>query len=655
MIKAVTLSVGADELRPMLPLIRRLYFGREVEGLSILWGQEEWDLDANPFIQRYYSEYSTQPQPTEPDGEWLGRAARRVVLEERPDILVIPNQAPFYRKAAALVQELGGRVLWWPDAPVTHPPDAAVDAVGLLEPKEQAPLPLRSWQELILWLPVPPAQPLERSPTLSDEAVLDSVWESLQSSLPEGPIAWQGRPLPRATEGTPVAGLHLLELARSPDPAAHLRAVLEKDGTAIFLETVNLPVTRGRHTFRYQEYDNEFALGPATHDLSQLCQGLSHRAVILNPGSGSAEGDGPLEAPEGPRVVMLTVSRQPLPEYVWWERYKLPDPQRMKIVLVDSMNMAGSLANHCLTINRHTQHQATGLHTEDHPWISYPKDECRLELLTAEPSSAVRKALEEADGFIFFEDDDENSAWPIDLKPYVLGKPVVHLYVGYRVHRQVARMQRPGRRVLTPLPHIKRMIPRANFYAGFPPASLYDVPLREPLSAEDGILRVLHTASMPHKTLSRFVYHKDTEAFLAAARELKDLRPDVEFWQMGGLPHRQIMEARQLCDITFNHLRGYISLAADEALYFGRALVHAFDQCSINRHKEYWGLDTSFPWLTATPRTLANVLGTLLGDRDLRERLGREGHAFIQRYFAPELGILPLIWHLSQAEVACEA
>lgn len=657
--KLVTLTTSPEELEPMLGLIRRLYHGRAVEGLSIIWGEPEWDLDANPFIQRYYSEYSRSERPPHPASPWIDLAIKRVILEEKPDVLVVPNASPHYRDAVKLAQSCGIKCLLWPDGHPRAVAELAPDAIGLLEEHELQAVPedckaFGLWGPLLHWLTkTTESARVRHTDGLRGGDLIDGVWDKVMARLPEGPIRCEQRD---CGQGDPVASLHLFDLATAEDPGRAIEAALQELPLAFFLETINCPLRREHRSFRYREYDNEFASVPADCDLHQVLSthgGLHWKAEILNPGTGCAQGDGPLEAPDGPRLILVKVSREPLEQEPWWKKYQLPESQKLNIVLADSMNMAGSLANHCLTINRYTQHSAIGLCTEEHPWISYPQEECRLKHLGAKPTPDIIEALEQADGFIFFEDDDEtSSSWPFDLRPYVYGKPVVHVYIGYRIHKKVAAMQRPGRTVLTPLPHIMRMVPGANFYAGFPPASLYDVPMRPPQSESDGIIRVLQTPSMPHRILSRFVYHKDTEAFIAASRELKERHPRVEFLQLGGLPHRQILEARQLCDITLNHLRGYISLSGDEALYFKRSLVHAFDRFSINRHKEYWGLETPFPWLTATPETLAAVFELLIGDKALRTELGEAGHSFIQDYFAPKLGILPLIWHLAHAPEA---
>ena len=660
--KLITLTTSPDELLTMISMIRKLYFGRSVEGLSIIWSEAEWDLGVNPFVQRYYSEYSQTERPAKIDDEWIDAAIRRIILEEKPDVLVVPNGADHYEKAVQFAKERGAKTLACPMENFTNLRNLEVDAFGVLEKHEMErvhpkALSFRDFETLLPWLTKTESIEIPRdSGGITRESLAEKHWDSLMERLPDGPILFEKRKLGPA--GEPVAALRLFELASATKPAELIREALNQVPEAYFIETINFPLDSNDRTFRYREYDNEFASAAADFDLYELCsglEGLHFQAELLERETGCASGDGPAEAPNGPRLIIVRVSRTALIQPEWWEKYQLPADKKLNIVLADSMNMAGSLANHCLTINRYTQHSAVGICTTEHPWISYPDEECQLKYINENPSADVIKALENADGFIFFEDDDETSStWPIDLKPYVYGKPVVHVYIGYRIHKKVAAMQRPGRTILTPLPHLQRMIPGAHFYAGFPPASLYDMPMAPPQSAKDGILRVLQTPSMPDKGLSRFVYHKDTESYLAATRKLKKKHPKVEFLQLGGLPHSQILRARQLCDITLNHLRGYISLSGDEALYFKRPLVQAFDRFSINRHKEYWGLDTPFPWLTATPHTLADVFDRLLADSQLRKEVGEAGHQFIEKYFAPKLGILPLVWHLAHASEAQE-
>ncbi|MCA9794994.1 MAG: hypothetical protein KC910_24465, partial [Candidatus Eremiobacteraeota bacterium] len=234
--------------------------------------------------------------------------------------------------------------------------------------------------------------------------------------------------------------------------------------------------------------------------------------------------------------------------------------------------------------------------------------------------------------------------------PFVEGKAVVHLYIGYRVHSMSPELRRPGRQILTPLPHIMRMYPQADFYAGFPPATLDQVELEPPRSSSDGIVRVLQTPSLPHQHLRRYYYHKDTEAYLAAARALKARHQDkVEFWQVGGRPHSEILKIRQQTDITFNQLRGYHGLSGDEAMYLCRPMVQAFDQFNRNRHREYWGMEVAFPWRSTDLAGLETCLEELILNPELRADLGRSGRAFMLEYFSPRMGIVPLIYYCYKA------
>src|SRR5262249_4703973 len=152
-----------------------------------------------------------------------------------------------------------------------------------------------------------------------------------------------------------------------------------------------------------------------------------------------------------------------MPGENWLDKHRVPDTRRMKVVVADSGNIAGSVLNFGLCINRYTPHEALALTTTRHPFIDFA--EARAAYLTGPPSAQLKQSLEEVDGFVVFQDDDEASPnWPIDLRPYVEGKPVVHIYIGFRVHHHIERLQRPGRTVLTPLPHVLRMFPRADDY-----------------------------------------------------------------------------------------------------------------------------------------------------------------------------------------------
>jgi hypothetical protein len=616
----------------MIEMVRQLYFGRKVEGMSIIYGPE-FDLVEIPWIVRYLREYAFY-EPQHLDLNWVLASAKRALVEERPDALVLPHlRFPFGEIARGARQRgcalllLGKQDLI--DGKELEPDDRVgpgLELTGSSLPVSAFGLQSLSIGEMIDWLETLPS-----------------------SSLPSE------RPKSLVLVDEKFASPNDLRLSNSPDPEKTLSELWSNLKQPLcWLEPVNLSCSA--QTFDYGDYTNEYALGPADHDLKRLLKN------IVPPGHAHCRiediGCQPGEIPESlhqhTKAFRIELSPKPLPARDWLTPFRLDESKKLSIVFVDSRNVAGSLMNHSLTVNRYTQHSALGLSAERHPFIAYPQPECKMAYLEGDDfDPEVRRKLEQADGFVFFDEDDEtNPKWPAYFRQLVWGKPVVHLYVGWKVHQNLERNQRAGRTVLTPLPHILRMYPNAHFYAGFPPATLDDMALKPPRSASDGILRVLHTPSLPHATLSRYVYHKDTEAFVAAARQLKPRFPASEFWQLGGVPHQAVLAARQDCDITFNHLRGYISLTGDEALYLERVLVHAFDQFSINRHREYWGLDIDLPWLHATPQNLTEVLAGLFDDPQLRLDLGKRGRQFMLEYFSPAQGILPLIYHLANAPLA---
>jgi hypothetical protein len=616
----------------MIELIRQLYFGRKVEGMSIIYGPE-FDLVQIPWIIRYLREYAFN-EPEQLDLNWVLESAQRALIEEQPDALVLPHlRFPFGQIARAARQRGCALLLLGKQDLIDSSELDANDRLG-------------SGLELTgSCLPASAAGPGSVS--------IAGMVEWLEALPPSRPVSQRPQSLVLVDEK--VASSNDLVLSNSIDPEKALSELWSGLKQPLsWLEPVNLNC--GLQTFDYGDYTNEYALGLAGHDLKKLLKNLvpqGHAHCSIEDVACQA-GEIPESLHQCAKAFRIELSPQPLTARDWLTPFRLDQSKKLNIVFVDSRNVAGSLMNHSLTVNRYTQHNALGLSAERHPFIAYPQPECKMAYLEGDDfEPEVRRQLEQADGFVFFDEDDEtNPKWPAYFRQLVWGKPVVHLYVGWKVHQNLERNQRAGRTVLTPLPHILRMYPKAKFYAGFPPATLDDMELKPPRSASDGIIRVLHTPSLPHATLSRYVYHKDTEAFIAASRQLKSRFPNSEFWQLGGVPHRAVLTARQDCDITFNHLRGYISLTGDEALYLERVLVHAFDQFSVNRHREYWGLDIDFPWLNATPQNLAEVLASIFEDPELRLDLGRRGRQFMLEYFSPARGILPLIYHLANAPLA---
>ncbi len=640
----MSLTTSLAELRSLVPTLRALYFSGVVDGLSIVREDAESALNSNPWVHRRLSEYASAPADVPMDPQSLVAAARRAVLEEQPDVVLLPvgsNLLP------ALEPTLG-------EAGIGHFTVADLGTPSLP----------RLLDELTNRKLVSQPRP---SKGVDPRALFEPHWNRLEATLGavQGPCLLLGeralveecrRRFP-AVDFHPQPeldryenGLSLLQLTLAESTEASLSLLQRHCQKALVLEPVNTAVSGGRYTLRYGDYDNEFAFRPAERDLKESLS-APHRAEVWGSRSGRA-GTLPLPHPDGQQPFFaLTLGETP---GEWTERYRLPTGKALKIVFADSGNVAGSVLHHACAINRFTDSQAWAVALDPHPLIGPKQSDARTFFLRGmgpQPTPELAKVLEEADCFVFFEDDDEHSsAWPFPLQRYTEGKAVLHLYIGYRVHNRSTRLQRPGRTILTPLPHLLKMYPQAAFYAGFPPNSLMDIPLDPPLSQQDGVCRILHTPSVPHWTTARYMYHKDTETFLSCARGLKKrFGSRVEIHQAGGWSQSEVLKARQACDITFNQLRGFHGLSGDEAMLLERPCVQAFDRCNINRHREYWGLEAEFPWVTARRDSLESTLAELVEQPEQRTEIGRRSRLFMLKYFSPQKGILPLLYHCYQA------
>ena len=579
--KVMSISAGSAAMTDMVPILQDYYIDGRHEGVSLVAG-EEWSLNAGPFPMRNFEEYSTQP----PAGaEWRLAAARRALLEERPDLLLTATREAEWQELAPLIEALG--ICWVPCQ------------VG------------KVWQLDLRPPPTPDPQP--------------------QLPPEEAP------------------------LSRAADPVARLREMLTDKASFRFTEPVNLAFQGSQQRFRYAEYDNEFALAEANLDLRQVLSSLlkpEQFRVTVSPGRTGTAGSSPyLEANDGLiQRFEIQIDQAGLPQLPWTDKFAAGGKAQMRLLLVDLYNVAGSGMQHAMAINRYSQSTAHVLCKEPHPFIEPAGPDCNVLYTRDGWSEEIKQLLSQADILAFFEEDDvETLDWPESFREIARTKPSLHFYVGQRVHSGVAGRQRPDKTVLAALPHILRMYPNSKFYAGFYPPVLEDLELRPPLSAQDGILRVLHTPSLPHPTLHRYLYHKDTGAFLEAAQQLKQRYPSVQFLQLAGVPHGKILQARQDCDIAFHQLRGFMGMTGNEAMFLRRPCIQAFDRSNINRHLEYWGLDCRFPWLHADRTSLVEVLDQLIRDADHRAQVAQDGRFFMLQNFNAEVGIQVYLYYALQA------
>lgn len=660
--RLATLTSNQRELQELIPILRELYFHGGVELLSFVNTEQEALSNALLSTHRRLREYL---QPAVEAGvvlqdKLLLEACRNALQEERPDIILWPTQTLLRQALSTTIQQYGigeyqlgqGR---------------SVELERFFTEQKTNSAAKLSKSRLDSIVANLKALDLATEPVASGlvkaEKALEAHWETLREHLESPCLLLTTPPLERTcrekfpevefhtdtNQGPFPCGLALFEAGFSENPEEPFALLTEHCQRALSLEPVNSPLAAARYNFRYGLYDNEFALAKAELDLKTHLP-ANHQAQIWSPRKGNAGSQSPPH-PDG--KYPLVFSRWPATSQEWTARYTLPEGEHLRVVFLDSGNVAGSALHHAEAVNRFTDSQAWAVTGAPHPFIGPRKSNESTLYLNQDPDrSHLEKVISGADCVVFFEDDDEDATrWPFPLAELIEQTAIVHLYIGYRVHAKTPKLARPGRLILTPLPHLLKMYPESEFYAGFPPYLEESENPSPPRSASDGICRFLHTPSLPHWTTSRYPYHKDTEAFFRAARDLKSkFGSKVEFHQVGGWSHKEVVAARLACDVTFNQLRGFHGLSGDEAMMLGRPCVQFFDQFNINRHLEYWGLDVDFPWLNCTAETLSETFEKLLLNPDLREQVGQHSRDFMRKYFSPRKGILPLLYHCYRAK-----
>ncbi|MFN8606172.1 MAG: hypothetical protein U0931_01480 [Vulcanimicrobiota bacterium] len=584
-LKVLSLTNGAEHMKILLGPLTALFVDGRHEGRCLIAGSE-WSLNACPFPMRGFEEYALEP----PGGQdWLMGVARRAILEEKPDLILTCAQDKTWDwdALALLVKQMG--IHWHRYSLSQTPPEIQVVTRG-------------------------------------------------QASFPVPALEAQQGPLSRAA-----------------DPTARLRQLVAETGRVHFQEPVNLSFEGGLHRFNYGDYDNEFSLAPADLDLRALLREQlkpEQFRVTLNQARPGTAGPGPwLEANDGLlQMFDIEVDLAGLPARSWLDRYRDGSEARLQLLFIDQHNVAGSGMQHALAINRHSQSKAHVLCREPHPFIPPASPDCNVVYTAPGWTNEIKSLLKDSDLIVFLEEDDVDTVgWPPDFQEIARRKPHLHFYVGQRVHNGVASRQRAGKTVLTGLPHVLRMYPESYFYHGFYPPVLDTLSLREPLSQKDGILRVLHTPSLPHPSQHRYLYHKDTASFLEAAGVLKQKFPSVRFLQVAGVPHAKILQARLDADIIFHQLRGFMGMTGNESMFLRRPTIQATDRENLNRHLELWGLDTKIPWVRAERTNLVGAIEKLLINADYREEVARDCRTFMLQYYGAEVGIQLFLHHALRA------
>ena len=119
---------------------------------------------------------------------------------------------------------------------------------------------------------------------------------------------------------------------------------------------------------------------------------------------------------------------------------------------------------------------------------------------------------------------------------------------------------------------------------------------------------------------------KGSETVLQVARVLEDAGR-IRFRLIEGLPHAEAMRLLSEADVVVDQLLlGTYGILACEAMALGKPVVTYLHDEFRDRYPD------DLPIVSATPATLAEVLGDLAADGSRRETLGRRGRSYVEAH-----------------------
>jgi glycosyltransferase involved in cell wall biosynthesis len=119
---------------------------------------------------------------------------------------------------------------------------------------------------------------------------------------------------------------------------------------------------------------------------------------------------------------------------------------------------------------------------------------------------------------------------------------------------------------------------------------------------------------------------KGTPAVLSAIEQLKD-KYDFEFQLIHNMPYQQANELLRNCDIFLDQfVLGAHGVAALEAMAYGKPTVCYIKPSQINQYPP------ELPIVNANKENLPETLSMLLDNAQLRNDIGKQGRAYIEKY-----------------------
>jgi glycosyltransferase involved in cell wall biosynthesis len=139
-----------------------------------------------------------------------------------------------------------------------------------------------------------------------------------------------------------------------------------------------------------------------------------------------------------------------------------------------------------------------------------------------------------------------------------------------------------------------------------------------PLGEQDGIIRIAHAPSLRRK--------KGTEFVEQSVAELQALGYPVNLVLIEKVPFDQVKSLYESCDIGVDQvLYGWYGKVSIELMALGKPVVCFIDPIWLPHRPD-------MPIVNANPHSLTTALKELVENAQLRNRLGKAGQEYVQRY-----------------------
>ena len=300
----------------------------------------------------------------------------------------------------------------------------------------------------------------------------------------------------------------------------------------------------------------------------------------------------------------------------------------MNIIMITENDPAGMGIAFTNAINRYTEHACRLITTTTRYNFGTEKD-LHLPALDEEGLEEMIELLQKADILHFHLLADENTELgPIKAKEFIAGKAILHHHHGhpdFRSHPNKYREKyhRLRRKVLVSTPDLLKLLPEAAWQPNLVPIN---APYYRPRSIETtNEVRVCQAPT--RKDL------KNTAEFEVVMASLEKKYKNVEGVVIANTRHEECLRIKQACDIHFDHMQGYYGVSSLESLSQGKPVIAGLDEWNKKNIRDLFGTE-DLPWIPARNTVeLSTVLVTLIENRGLREKKGKEGRKFMEVFW----------------------